>query len=340
MTESLLTGWLIFALAAAVIAGSGVLLSRLADLLADRTGWGEALMGGLLLAGVTSLPDFTATLTAAVDGYAELAMSNIMGSLAVNIVFLAVGDMVYRKANLEHAAASSPNLIQSAMLIALLTIPLIAMVTPEYALLGVHPATPLLLVAYLVGYRMVQSSQERPMWLPRRTAQTVEDRPNPTRHSRHSLFRLWLAFIALALIISAAGWALMSAAETIVERSGLSQTAMGALFTGVFTSLPELVTTIAAIRYGALTLAVSNIVGTNTFNLLVIAAADVAYREGSIYHAITSQQLLWGLVTILMTATLLLGLLRRERFGIGRIGLESSLTVVIYLAMAVVTLLA
>ncbi|MFW6348874.1 MAG: sodium:calcium antiporter [Thiohalospira sp.] len=340
MTESLLTGWLIFALAAAVIAGSGVLLSRLADLLADRTGWGEALMGGLLLAGVTSLPDFTATLTAAVDGYAELAMSNIMGSLAVNIVFLAVGDMVYRKANLEHAAASSPNLIQSAMLIALLTIPLIAMVTPEYALLGVHPATPLLLVAYLLGYRMVQSSQERPMWLPRRTAQTVEDRPNPTRHSRHSLFRLWLAFIALALIISAAGWALMSAAETIVERSGLSQTAMGALFTGVFTSLPELVTTIAAIRYGALTLAVSNIVGTNTFNLLVIAAADVAYREGSIYHAITSQQLLWGLVTILMTATLLLGLLRRERFGIGRIGLESSLTVVIYLAMAVVTLLA
>ncbi|MFP4132192.1 MAG: sodium:calcium antiporter [Thiohalospira sp.] len=340
MTESLLTGWLIFALAAAVIAGSGVLLSRLADLLADRTGWGEALMGGLLLAGVTSLPDFTATLTAAVDGYAELAMSNIMGSLAVNIVFLAVGDMVYRKANLEHAAASSPNLIQSAMLIALLTIPLIAMVTPEYALLGVHPATPLLLVAYLLGYRMVQSSQERPMWLPRRTAQTVEDRPNPTRHSRHSLFRLWLAFIALALIISTAGWALMSAAETIVERSGLSQTAMGALFTGVFTSLPELVTTIAAIRYGALTLAVSNIVGTNTFNLLVIAAADVAYREGSIYHAITSQQLLWGLVTILMTATLLLGLLRRERFGIGRIGLESSLTVVIYLAMAVVTLLA
>ncbi|MFP4182571.1 MAG: sodium:calcium antiporter [Thiohalospira sp.] len=340
MTESLLTGWLIFALAAAVIAGSGVLLSRLADLLADRTGWGEALMGGLLLAGVTSLPDFTATLTAAVDGYAELAMSNIMGSLAVNIVFLAVGDMVYRKANLEHAAASSPNLIQSAMLIALLTLPLIAMVTPEYALLGVHPATPLLLVAYLLGYRMVQSSQERPMWLPRRTAQTVEDRPNPTRHSRHSLFRLWLAFIALALIISTAGWALMSAAETIVERSGLSQTAMGALFTGVFTSLPELVTTIAAIRYGALTLAVSNIVGTNTFNLLVIAAADVAYREGSIYHAITSQQLLWGLVTILMTATLLLGLLRRERFGIGRIGLESSLTVVIYLAMAVVTLLA
>ena len=102
----------------------------------------------------------------------------------------------------------------------------------------------------------------------------------------------------------------------------------------------ELVTTIAAIRYGALTLAVSNIVGTNCFNLLVIAAADVAYRDGSIYHAITTQQLLWGLVAILMTAILLLGLLQREREGFGRIGFESAAILTIWLAMAVFTLLA
>lgn len=340
MFDSLLASWLTFALAAVVIAVTGVYISRLADLLADRTGWGEAMMGGLLLAGVTSLPDFTATLTAAAHGYAELAMSNIMGSLAVNIVFLAVGDILYRKANLEHAAASSPNLIQAALLIGLLAIPLIAMVTPEYALLGLHPATPLLLFAYLVGYRSVQSSQERPMWLPRRTAQTVEDKPDRARHSRHGLSRLWSAFIVLALVIGLAGWALMNAAETIAERSVFSQTAVGALFTAISTSLPELVTTIAAIRYGALTLAVSNIVGTNTFNMLVIAAADVTYREGSIYHAITSQQLLWGLVTILMTAILLIGMLQRERYGIGRIGSESFLILLIYLAVAVVTLLA
>lgn len=340
MFESLFTSWVIFAISAIVIAFTGIHLSRLADLLADRTGWGEALMGGLLLAGVTSLPDFTATLTAAVDGYAQLAMSNVMGSLAVNIVFLAVGDILYRKANLEHAAASSPNLTQSAMLIALLTIPLTAMVTPEYAVFGIHPATPLLILAYLFGYRMVQDTQERPMWLPRRTAQTVEDKPDKSRRSRHSLLRLWIAFIALALIIAVAGWSLMNAAETIANRTVLSQTAVGTLFTAVFTSLPELVTTIAAIRHGALTLAVSNIVGTNCFNMMVIAAADIAYREGSIYHALTSQQLLWGMVTILMTTILLLGMLQRERYGIGRIGFESFLILVIYLGVAGATLLA
>jgi len=340
MFESLVTSWIIFAVSAIIIAMAGTHLSRLADLLADRTGWGEALVGGLLLAGVTSLPDFTATLTAAADSYAELAMSNIMGSLAVNIAFLAVGDIIYRKANLEHAAASSLNLNQAALLIILLAIPLIAMATPEYELFGIHPASLLLILTYLLGYRLVQNSLERPMWLPRHTEHTVEDRPDTSQGSHHSLSRLWIAFTLFALIISASGWSLMHAAETITDRTALSQTAVGSLFTAVFTSLPELVTTIAAIRFGALTLAVSNIVGTNCFNVLVIAGADIAYRNGSIYHAITTQQLLWGLVTILMSAVLLLGLLQRERYGIGRIGFESFFILLIYLSVACYTLLA
>lgn len=58
-------------------------------------------MGGLFLAAATSLPDFASTLTAAIDGHAELAMRNVMGSMAVNIAFLSVGDLLYRKANLE-----------------------------------------------------------------------------------------------------------------------------------------------------------------------------------------------------------------------------------------------
>jgi cation:H+ antiporter len=68
---------------------------------------------------------------------------------------------------------------------------------------------------------------------------------------------------------------------------------------------------------------VANIVGTNCFNTTVIAAADLAYREGSIYHAIPAAELTWGLLSILMTAILLLGMLRRETYGIGNIGFES-----------------
>lgn len=291
-------------------------------------------MGGLFLAAATSLPDFAATLTAAVDGHAELAMSNVMGSMAVNLTFLGVGDLIYRKANLEHAAASSPNLIQAALLIALLVIPLIAMVTPEFDLWGIHPATPLLLAAYVLGFSAVRGARVRPMWTPRHTAQTVEDEPGDGRRRGEGLAWLWTRFILLAAAMAGAGWALMKAAETIAAQTALSQTVVGGLFTAIATSLPELVTTVAAIRLGALTLAVGGILGTNCFNMTVIAAADIVYRQGSIYHAVTSLQVLWGLVTILMTTILLLGFIYRERYGIGRIGLESFLMLLVYTGAA------
>ena len=95
----------VFIAAAVLIAAAGSFMSALADRLADRTGLGEALVGMLVLAGATSLPDFAATVSAAVDGRASLAMGNAMGSMAVNLALLGIGELVYSKANEEHAAA-------------------------------------------------------------------------------------------------------------------------------------------------------------------------------------------------------------------------------------------
>jgi cation:H+ antiporter len=319
-----------FVFAAIAIGVAGVFMSITADRLADRTGWGEAIVGAVFLAGATSLPDFAASMTAAAGGYAKLAVSNMMGSLALNIVFLGVGDVVYRKANLEHAAASSANLTQSALLIALISVSLLAMLGPDVALWSIHPASVATPVAYIFGLRLIRHTHVAPMWTPKRTAQTVIDRPDKSKGGRHNLMRLWLIFAALTLVLAAAGAVLMNAAEAIVVRTGLSETTVGTLFTALSTSSPELVTTIAAIRTGALTLAVGSIIGTNCFNVMAIAAADFAYRQGSIYHAVGAQQVFWGLLTILMTAVLLLGFVRRERFGIARIGFESFTILLLY----------
>lgn len=339
MLDSLTSGVALFSIAAIVIAMAGTFLSRTADELADKTGLGEAMIGTLLLAGATSLPDFAATLSAAVDGRPELAMSNIFGSIAVNLAFLGVGDIIYRKANLEHAAASAANLTQAALSIALLAIPLIAMTAPSVTFGRMHPATPLIVIAYLFGLRLVRRSQRAPMWSPRMTRQTIEDVP-ATGRGGGGLSALWLKFAGLTAITAASGWVLMEAAKTIADRTALSESVAGGVLTAVSTSSPELVTTIAAIRQGALTLAVSNIIGTNCFNMLVIAAADLGYRGGSIYHDISSLQLLWGLVAIWMTAILLLGMVRRETYGIGKIGFESFLILSVYAAALLIMIAA
>ncbi|MEE4637443.1 MAG: sodium:calcium antiporter [Wenzhouxiangella sp.] len=318
-----------FLSAAAVIVVAGTYLARTADELADRTGLGEAMFGILLLAGVTSLPDFAATLSAAMDARPDLAMSNVMGSMAANLMFLGVADAVYRKANLEHAAASSSTLMQATLLIVLLTLPLLAIATPSASMWSLHPITPVIVAAYLFGLYLVRGAQDHPMWFPRRTRQTVQDQAE--QHARGGLGSAWLRFSGLAVVTAIAGWWVMESAKVISDQTGLSETVVGGLLTALATSSPELVTTIAAVRVGALTLAVSNIFGTNCFNILVIAAADGAYPGGSIYQDLSPIQMIWGLVSILMTAILLLGMVRRQTYGIGRIGFESALVLGVYL---------
>lgn len=328
MFSSLVPSVIAFSIAALIIVIAGWRLSRLADVLADRTGLGEALFGILFLAGVTSLPDFAATLSAAVDARPDLAMSNVMGSMAVNLVFLGVADIVYRKANLEHAAASPVNLMLAGLLIVLLTLPLLAFFTSTVTLWGVHLITPVIVAAYLFGLHLVHRTRAKPMWFPRFTRQTVSDEPE--KQVRGASTSVWFGFISMAIVTGLAGWVLMEAAKNIADKTGVSDTLVGGIFTAFATSTPELVTTIAAIRIGALTLAVSNILGTNCFNMLVVAAADVGYLHGSIYNDMSPVQMIWCLVSILMSAILLLGLVRRETYGIGRIGFESALILGVY----------
>jgi cation:H+ antiporter len=56
----------------------------------------------------------------------------------------------------------------------------------------------------------------------------------------------------------------------------------------------------------------------------------ISYRHGSIYHALATRQVFVVALTILMTGILLLGLLRREKHGIGNIGFESVLVLILY----------
>lgn len=329
----------IFALIAAVIAVVGTRLTHLADDLADRTGLGEAIAGAVLLGAATSLSGIVVSVTAALKDQPELAMSNALGGIAVQTVFLAIADVVYQRANLEHAAASTANLAQSALLICLLSLLLVAPYVPEYTLLGVHPATFVLFAGYAFGLRVVNDAQQLRMWAPRKTDETREESPDDDALAK-PLAPLWLGFLALAALLGLSGFVLETVASRIGEQTGLGATAVGVVLTAICTSLPELVTSVAAVRRGALQLAVGGIIGGNAFDCLFAGAADIAYRGGSIYHAIPQQTLLWMALSLLMTGVLLLGLIRRERKGLGNIGFESATIAVLYAFGIAVSVLA
>ena len=113
---------------------------------------------------------------------------------------------------------------------------------------------------------------------------------------------------------------------------------MGTIFAGVANSLPELVTAIAAVRIGAVSLAVGDIIGGNAFEVMFLSAADF-FDEGSIYGAMTAGDRSTALIAMLMTGVLLLGLLRRQKAGPVRIGFESVLVLGLYVGSVVLVLL-
>lgn len=332
--ENLPLAWIVglFVLSGILIAVMGTWLSGLVDQLADRTSLGEAMAGGILLGATTSLPDIVVSVSAAAKGYPEIAVSNALGGIAAQTAFLVIADLTYRRANLEHAAASATNMLSATLLLLLLTLPLIAANAPELSLAGVHPLTPVAFLAYIGFQRVLARDRNRPAWRPAQTAETVTDQPDP-RSDHSSLRSLWLRFGIAAIAVAGAGFVIAESGIALANKTGLSESLIGVLFTSVSTSAAELVTSIAAVRRGALTLAVSGIIGGNAFDALLVPMSDLAYRGGSIYHAISRESMFLAAGALAMTIVLLMGLLRREKSGIGNIGLEGWLVLSLYFGL-------
>lgn len=323
----------LFIVAAMVIVIAGTKLARVAEQLAIVTGLGQAVTGAVMLGLTTSLSGTIVSVSAAWRGDAELAVSNSIGGIAAQTVFLAIADFFHHRKNLEHAAASSANMFQLGLLISLLGLILVAFTGPEFTVWHVHPVTILLPIAWVAGTIVAYRTQEDPGWRPAGSGPDVEsdrDVGEVEATVQTSSKKLWLGLFVLGSLVIVGGLALSLTAPRIASETGLSQSAVGALLTATITSLPELVTTIAAVRNGALVLAVGDIIGGNAFDTLFTAVADLAYTPGSIYHAASGREVFLTTLTVAMSGVLMMGLVGREKHGIARIGSESTLILIIY----------
>ncbi|MFC9088792.1 MULTISPECIES: sodium:calcium antiporter [Nocardiopsis] len=331
-------GWsvAIFVLVAAVTVVASVRMTSLGDVLADRTGWGEAVFGAVFFGLATSLSGIVMTAVSAVGDQPGLAYSNAVGGIAAQTLALAVADFFYRRANLEHAAASSANLLFCCLLIGLLSVVVLTALGPDVTLLGVHPASVGMIAFYMGGLWLIRQENEQPMWRAVRTRETVVDVPDDDGTDEEDgtgTGVLWVRFLAVGAVVAVGGWALAEAAGVIVDSTGLSAGFVGAVAMGAVNAIPETVAAVAAVRRGAMTLAVSAIIGGNSLDALNVAVGDVFYRGGSLYHAASADELFLTVGALLMTVVLLAGLIIRQTKGWGRIGFEGVLLIVLYLGI-------
>lgn len=323
-----------------VLALAGLLFTaqpftRAVDEIGQRTGLGGALVGGVLLGAMTSLPGLITSATAAALDRPSFAVSNALGGIAVQTTFIVVADLFHRRANLEYAAASLTNLFQGTLLLALLSLVMMARASPELTLGPAHPVTYLLGLVYAGGLYLARDSARRPMWTPTQVESSERADERRPAVGRTRVLGLLGRFLLLGGVVASCGFALAHAGLALSHHTGSSETFVGSVLTATASSMPELVTAVVAVRAGQVTLAVANIVGGNSFDVLIVGVSDLFF-SGSIYHASEPATSFVVAETMLLTAILLAGMLRRDREGIG---FEGFAIVGVYLACAMVVAL-
>jgi cation:H+ antiporter len=297
--------------AAIAIVVAGTFLTHYGDAIGERTGIGRTLAGIVLLASATSLPELAVDCNLARMGQANLPLGDLLGSSLFNLLILAGLDLAHRGPTRMLSRAAASHALSATMSVVMTALVLVFLLSRfEFTFAGVGPGPIVLGVTYVLGLRLVYFDQQHAAQQLATEEQTESKKHRDEKPHLPSLNRAAVGYTASALaILLAAPW-LASAAEGLAQATGLGGTFIGTTLVALSTSLPELVTTLAAVRIGAFDLAVGNIFGSNSFNMVILLPVDSFYR-GSILAAASQTHAITAACAILVSSVAVIGFLYR-----------------------------
>jgi cation:H+ antiporter len=175
---------------------------------------------------------------------------------------------------------------------------------PSIAFLGI----------YLLAVRMVFKYEKK------RIAAAISQLAEEAQYERVTKAKAYTMYALNAVVIVAAASYLPHVGEKIAEMTGLGRTFVGSIFIALSTSLPEIVTSVAALRIGAVDMVFGNVLGSNLFNLAILAIDDAFYTKGPILSAVSNSHAITANAAIVLTAIAVIGLSYRsekKRFLLG-----------------------
>jgi cation:H+ antiporter len=320
-------GFLACALAIGV---AGTYLSRYGDQVARLTGLGGTWIGVVLLAVVTSLPELATGASAVTVGDTpDIAVGDVFGACVFNLLYIVVldflvrGESVYTRARQGHILAAGFGVILIGF--AGFNV-LLAADGPRWALGHVGAYTPVIVLMYAVAMRTVfrYEAQNREA--------AAEEAP---RGRAISLRRALLGYALAAVAVVAAAVALPFFGKALAAQMGWQESFVGTLFVAAATSLPEAVVTVAALRIGALDMAIGNLFGSNLFNILILAIDDLLYAKGPLLSHVSAVHAVSAMSAVMMSGVAIVGLFYRPRLRVFRtVGWASIVLFVFYLLNA------
>lgn len=295
---------------AVIVAAAGTALALSADRIAEITRLGRLLVGSLLLAGATSLPELSVDISAIRSGLADLAVGDLLGSSLMNLLILAVLDLAVRSRGGMLSRQAASHALSGTLAIGLTAIVGLALLTadalPPLNFLNVSGWAWAVLIAYALGARMIFINQRIAA---RAAAESAEGSTSGEEQASHGWGGLWkpaAVFLLATAVLIVAGPRLAETAGELADESGLGRTFVGTTLVAIATSLPELVASITAIRVGAFDLVVGNVFGSNAFNMVLFTPLD-ALHDGPLFAAANQAHAASAFAVILATVIAVLG---------------------------------
>lgn len=313
-----------FALCAGIILISGSKLSKYGDMMADMLGWDKMFMGLVLMASVTSMPELMTGFSSVVLVDApNLAVGDIVGSCAFNILIISIMDMFYNQKKPLTSAVQPGHIISASFGIMMLSVVAVAILMPGvFGSIGwIGGSSIVFITIYIVAIRVLYRYEKK----------------QHTQHIFPSAGELTLKqvigkYALNAFIVMGAALALPYFGEHLAAASGLGQSFFGTLFIAASTSLPEIVVSVAAIRIGTIDLAIGNIFGSNIFNIGILALDDILYTKGPLLLDTSQNHVIPVLGAIIITAIGITGIaFRAEKKW--KLALDTAFILIVFVLM-------
>jgi len=292
-----------------VIGTSGYFLSLYGDVIAEKTGWGGTWVGFAMLATVTSFPELVTGISSVTyAGGPDIALGDALGSCVFNLLLIVLLDFLHREASV-YTRISQGHILSAGFGVALLGFAAFNMVLSQHGIgvsighVGLY--TPIIVLFYVFAVRTVfryEKSQRL------EAAEEIAE-----RYPKVTLVKALTLYVVAASIVVLAGIRLPVTAEHLAEAMGWHRSFVGTVFVAFATSLPEVAVTLSALSVGALDMAISDLLGSNLFDLVIIAVDDLAYLGGPLLSKVSPVHLVTTQSAIMMTGVAIVGLLYRPK---------------------------
>ncbi len=318
--------WLKFSICSTAMIYAGYKLSMYGNIISEKTQITKTLMGFVLLAVATSLPEFvTSGSSITVVHSPNLAAGDLLGSLLINLMIIALLDLIQGKGPLMSEARPSHILYGglSIILMGIVCSSLIlrAQLNGSLGVFGFGLDSLVLLAVYILGLRLIFGYEKKT------SSMSPSEKESPPLYRGISLRSILIKFLICFVGIVFLGIWLAAIGKELVTTMGWSESLVGTSLLALSTSLPELIVTISALKF-SIDMAIGNILGSNFFDIMIIPLCDALLREKEFLGEISSQHLFTLMLSVILTAIVVVGLIYRSKKAFLKLGWDAIAMVV------------